>query len=82
MNLATSDNENVRVAVAPISIRSGPSMGDEILGALPKGTRIRVQGVKFEWINMGHNNWVPEKFLRPLVEEDHMARGKSTKTPS
>lgn len=64
--------EKVFVAVAPLSIRSGPSLGDEILGVLPKGARISVQGIKYEWVNMGHNNWVPEKFLRPLIKEEQM----------
>jgi hypothetical protein len=54
------------VTVAPISIRSGPAAGDEVLGILPEGARIPVQEVKFEWVNIGQNRWVPEKFLRPL----------------
>jgi hypothetical protein len=54
------------VTVAPISIRSGPAAGDDILGVLPEGARIPVQEVKFEWVNIGQNRWVPEKFLRPM----------------
>jgi hypothetical protein len=58
------------VTISPISIRSGPAAGDEILGVLPKGTRIPVQDIKFKWVNIGQNKWVPEKFLRPLGQEN------------
>jgi hypothetical protein len=54
------------VAVAPISIRSGPATGDEILGILPKGARVSVLDKKSDWVNIGENKWVQEKFLRPL----------------
>lgn len=57
------------VTIAPISIRSGPATGDDILGVLPKGTRISVQDIEFDWVNIGRNKWVPEKFLRPINQE-------------
>lgn len=55
------------VTVASISIRSGPAIGDDVLGILPKGTRITVKDGKFNWANIGKNRWVPVKFLRPLT---------------
>lgn len=82
MEASPSDTGKVLVAVAPISIRSGPSTGDDILGVLPRGARVRVHEVKFQWINMGKNNWVPEKFLRPLMRTEHVSRTATTKTPS
>jgi hypothetical protein len=82
MNLATLDKDQLRIAVAPVSIRSGPSIGDDVLGVLPKGVRIPVQDVKFGWVHMGQNHWVPEKFLRPVVPEKHISRVGSAKTPS
>jgi hypothetical protein len=82
MNLATSDNDSMRVAVAPLSIRSGPSLGDDVLGVLPKGARISVQDEKFGWVHMGQNHWVPEKYLRPVVQEKHISLVGNAKTPS
>lgn len=82
IEMATPATERVLVAVAPISIRSGPSTGDDILGVLPRGTRIRVHEVKFHWINMGKNNWVPEKFLRPLMRTEQISRVSTPKTSS
>lgn len=82
MDPASSANEHVRVAVAPLSIRSGPSLGDDVLGVLPKGTRIHVQEARFGWVRMDQNHWVPEKFLRPLVQDEHVSRVGSAKTPS
>ena len=68
------DKGNVLVAVAPLTIRSGPSMGDDVLGVLPKGARIRFQEVQFGWVNMGENHWVPEKFLRPLAKDKRVSQ--------
>jgi hypothetical protein len=82
MEVVTPATEKVLVAVAPVSIRSGPSTGDDILGVLPRGTRIRVHEVKFHWINMGKNNWVPEKFLRPLMRTEQISRVSTSKTSS
>jgi hypothetical protein len=55
------------VTVAPISIRSGPAIGDDVLGILPKGTAITIKAEKFNWVNIGKNRWIPLKFLRPLT---------------
>ncbi len=83
MEMAPSDTSKILVAVTPVSIRSGPSLGDEILGVLPEGTRIRVHAIKLNWINMGKNNWVPEKFLRPVLSKDHISKAaNNTKTSS
>lgn len=83
IKMKPSATEKVLVAVAPVSIRSGPSLGDDILGVLPEGTRIRVHDIKFNWINMGKNNWVPEKFLRPVLSKEHISKAAdNTKTPS
>ena len=82
MEVVTPTTERVLVAIAPISIRSGPSTGDDILGVLPRGTRIRVHEVKFQWINIGKNNWVPEKFLRPLMRTEQISRVSTSKTSS
>jgi len=82
MEVVTPTTERILVAIAPISIRSGPSTGDDILGVLPRGTRVRVHEVKFQWINMGKNNWVPEKFLRPLMRTEQISRVSTPKTSS
>jgi hypothetical protein len=74
--------EKVLVTVAPVSIRSGPSTGDDILGVLPRGARVRVRAIKFNWVNMGKNNWVPEKFLRPVMRMEHVSKTVAPKTPS
>jgi len=60
------------VTVASISVRTGPAMGEEVVGVLPKGTRVPVVAKKYEWVNIGENKWVVEKFLRPL-EQDQSA---------
>ncbi len=57
------------ITAAQVSIRSGPATGDDVLGVLPKGTHIRVEDKKFNWVNIGQNQWVPEKFLRPLKQK-------------
>jgi hypothetical protein len=54
------------VAVTAVSIRSGPATGDDVLGILPKGTSFEVLDKKNDWVNIGDNRWVPEKFLRPI----------------
>jgi hypothetical protein len=82
LDLAKTENNQIRIAVAPLSIRSGPSTGDDVLGVLPKGSRIPVQDVKFGWVHMGKNYWVPDKFLRPVVPEKHVSQVSSAKTPS
>ena len=59
------DENSSLVSVAPISIRSGPATGDDVLGVLPKGTKVRAKERKLNWVNIGKNRWVPEKYLRP-----------------
>lgn len=54
------------VTVAAISVRSGPTIGDEVLGILPKGTQVQVLGREKEWVNIGENQWIAERFLRPV----------------
>jgi hypothetical protein len=54
------------VTVADISIRSGPATGDEVVGVLPRGMRVPVVDQKNDWISIGKNRWIPEKFLRPI----------------
>jgi len=76
------DKGNVLVAVAPLTIRSGPSLGDDVLGVLPKGARIRFQDARFGWVDMGENHWVPEKFLRPVVPGKHVSQIVSAKRKS
>ena len=61
------------VTVTPVSIRSGPAIGDDIVGVLPEGTRIQVNSINFNWVNIGENKWVPEKFLRPLNQNKPIA---------
>jgi hypothetical protein len=82
MNLAATNGDNVRIAVAPLSIRSGPSLGDDVLGVLPKGSRIHVHDSRSGWVNIGTNRWVPEKFLRPLVHGERASRSGSAKSQS
>lgn len=54
------------VAVAAVSIRSGPADGDAVLAILPQGTRVNIVERKNGWVNIGNNHWVPDRFLRPL----------------
>lgn len=54
------------VAVAPISVHAGPAIGDEVIGVLPKGVHVPVVKEKFKWVNIGKNEWVDQKFLRPI----------------
>jgi len=82
MEVVTPATAKILVAVAPVSIRNGPSTGDDILGVLPRLACIRVHEVKFKWINMGKNNWVPEKFLRPVVPGKHVSQIVSAKRKS
>jgi len=81
-NPAAHSNSDVRVAEATLSIRSGPSLGDDVLGVLPKGARIHVRDAQFGWVHIGHNHWVSEKFLRPLNKGERASRIAITKMPS
>ena len=67
------------VSVAPVSIRSGPASGDDVIGILPKGTRITVEDEQFNWVNIGKNRWVPEKFLRPMTPHKTASSGLRNK---
>jgi hypothetical protein len=60
-----------RIAVTSVSVHAGPAFGDDILGVLPKDSRIVVQDTKYGWVNIGGNRWIPEKFLRPSVIAVH-----------
>jgi hypothetical protein len=54
------------MTVTPISVHAGPAIGDEVVGVLPKGTRVPIVIKKYGWVNIGENKWVAEKFLRPI----------------
>ena len=53
------------VAVTAVSVRSGPAAGDRVLGILPKGTSVQALERQSDWVNIGENKWVQEKFLAP-----------------
>ncbi len=52
-------------AVTAMSIRSGPTHGDELIGILPKGSHIQVGDKRNGWVEIGENKWIQEKFIRP-----------------
>jgi hypothetical protein len=54
------------IAVTDIIIRRGPALGEEVLGVLPKGAQIPALGTKNDWVNIGKNQWIQDKFLRPI----------------
>lgn len=53
------------VTVTQISIHSGPAVGDDVVGILPKGTLVHVFEKKYGWVCIGVNSWVSSKFLSP-----------------
>ncbi len=53
------------VTASRISVHSGPAVGDEVIGVLPKGTFIRVLENKHGWARIGETKWVSSKFLSP-----------------
>ena len=53
------------VTAAQISIRSGPALGDDVVGVLPNGTRVLVFEKKHGWVRIGQNRWISTKYLRP-----------------
>jgi hypothetical protein len=61
------------VTVTPISVRSGPAIGDDVVAVLPKGTQVPVVDKKCEWVSIGQNKWVAEKFLRPVEKVSETA---------
>jgi hypothetical protein len=52
-------------AVTAMSIRSGPTRGDDLIGILPKGSNIQVRDKQNGWVEIGENKWIQEKFIRP-----------------
>jgi hypothetical protein len=52
-------------AVTAMSIRRGPTNGDELIGILPKGSHIQVLDKQNGWVEIGENKWIQEKFIRP-----------------
>lgn len=62
---STQGDTTTRITITRISIYAGPAIGDEIVGFLPRGTRVPVMYQKYGWVNIGKNQWVSEKFLRP-----------------
>jgi hypothetical protein len=64
----TMDAENQKAgftAVTAMSIRRGPTNGDELIGILPKGSQIQVLDKQNGWVEIGENKWIQEKFIRP-----------------
>jgi uncharacterized protein YgiM (DUF1202 family) len=51
------------VTAAQISIRSGPALGDDVVGVLPNGTRVPVFDKKYGWVRIGQNRWISTKYL-------------------
>ena len=51
--------------VTAMSIRSGPTRGDDLIGILPKGAHIQVGDKQNGWVEIGENKWIQEKFIRP-----------------
>jgi hypothetical protein len=60
-----SKDQTQYVAVTQISIHAGPAVGDDVVGILPKGTRVRVLDKKYGWVCIGEKRWVSSKFLIP-----------------
>lgn len=54
------------VAATSISVRSGPAIGDDIVGILPGGVPVPVLDRKHHWVKIGKNRWIVDKFLMPL----------------
>lgn len=57
------------VTVTRISVRSGPTPGDEVVGVLPKGTAVSVLKEAYGWFCVGENQWVSPKFLMPVTKK-------------
>ena len=60
-----SESQGHYVTAAQISIRSGPAIGDEVVGILPKGTRVRALDKKYGWVRIGQNKWISSRLLSP-----------------
>ena len=57
-------------AVAALSIRTGPTQGDNVIGVLPKGARIQVRDKRDGWLEIGENAWIQDQFIRPLQDKN------------
>ena len=57
------------VTVTQISVRSGPALGDEVVGVLPKGTPVSVLKQEYGWFCVGENKWISPKFLMPATKK-------------
>jgi len=60
-----SESQGHYVTAAQISVRSGPAIGDEVVGILPKGTRVRALDKKYGWVRIGQNKWISSRLLSP-----------------
>ena len=69
--LAKNHNTEVPqyVTVTQISVRSGPTLGDDVVGVLPKGTPISVLKQEYGWFCVGENKWISPKFLMPATKK-------------
>jgi hypothetical protein len=68
LHQVTMDADNPKTgftAVTAMSIRSGPTRGDDLIGILPKGSHIQVRDMQNGWVEIGENKWIQEKFIRP-----------------
>ena len=52
-------------AVTNISIRIGPTQGDDVIGILPKGAHIQVLEERSGWVEIGENKWIQQKYIKP-----------------
>lgn len=57
------------VTTTQVSIRSGPALGDDIVGVLPKGTSVSALKGAHGWICIDENQWISPKFLRPVTKK-------------
>jgi hypothetical protein len=70
-------------AVADISIRTGPTWGDDVIGILPKGSHIQVRGKQSGWVEIGENKWIQEKYIKPhSTNNDKETIGSKTNSSS
>ena len=54
------------ITAAQISVRSGPALGDDVVGVIPKGTPVFSLKEMHGWVCIGENRWVSSKFLVPI----------------
>jgi len=53
------------ITATRVSIRSGPTVGDELVGVLPKDSEVRVIERQGDWARIGENEWISSKYLSP-----------------